>query len=82
MSDPVNHPHLTVVLRGSKRYSSYIEYHETIKDAALSAYWGQEDNTFFPDTIEDKGEIVWMSPLFAGDKYPTLVALAGMEEES
>jgi len=82
MSDPVNHPHLTVILRGKMHYSDYTEYHETVKDAYVSAYWGMEDNTFFPGTIEDEGKIVWMSRLYAGDKYPTLEALAGMEEES
>ncbi len=80
--EEANKPIPSVILRGKIHYSDYTEYHETVKDAAVSAYWGINDNTFFPDTIEDEGKIVWISPLFADDDYPTLASLAGIEEES
>jgi len=73
-------PKPSVILRGRMHYSDYTEYHETVKDAALSAYWAIIDNTFFPREIEAEGKVVWMSSMLTKDEYPTLASLAGISE--
>lgn len=71
-----------VILRGEMYKAEHIEYHETVKDASMSAYWAIIDNTFMPCQIEYEGKIVWKNGLLTNDEYPTLVSLAEMEEES
>jgi hypothetical protein len=73
-------PKPSVILRGRMHYSAYTEDHETVKQAALSAYWAITDDAFFPGTIEAEGKVVWMSQLFTNDDYPTLAVLAGISD--
>lgn len=75
-------PKPLVILRGEMYKAERIEYHETVKDASMSAYWAIIDNTFMPCQIEHEGKIVWKNGLLTNDEYPTLVSLAEMEEES
>ena len=71
-----------MILRGEMYKAEHIEYHETVKDASMSAYWAIIDNTFMPCQIEHEGKIVWKNGLLTNDEYPTLVSLAGIEDES
>lgn len=73
-------PKPSVILRGRMHYSAYTEDHETVKQAALSAYWAIIDNTFFPREIEAEGKVVWMSSMLTNDEYPTLGSLAGIPD--
>jgi hypothetical protein len=73
-------PKPPVILRGRMEYREYLEYHETVKDAAMSAYWAIIDNTFFPREIEAEGKVVWMSQMLTHDEYPTLASLAGISD--
>ena len=75
-------PKPPVTLRGEMYKTEHITYHETVAQAALAAYWAIERNDFMPCKIECEGEIVWKNGLLTNDEYPTLVSLAGMEEES
>jgi hypothetical protein len=74
-------PKPSVILRGRMHYSAYTEDHETVKQAALSAYWAITDDAFFPGTIEAEGKVVWMSSMLTNDEYPTLAVLAGISDE-
>ena len=73
-------PKPPVILRGKMYGAAHLEYHETVKDAAGSAYWAIEDNTFMPCEIEHEGEIVWKSFIVTGEIYPSLASLAGIED--
>jgi len=80
--EEANKPKPSVILRGRMHYSDYTEDHETVKQAALSAYWAITDNAFFPREIEAEGKVVWMSQFLTNDEYPTLAVLAEMEDAS
>ena len=76
----LNKPKPPVILRGKMYGAAHLEYHETVKDAAGSAYWAIEDNTFMPCEIEHEGVIVWKSFIVTGEIYPSLASLAGIED--
>ena len=73
-------PKPPVILRGKMYGAAHLEYHETVKDAAGSACWAIEDNTFMPCEIEHEGVIVWKSFIVTGKIYPSLASLAGIED--
>lgn len=70
-----------VILRGEMYKAEHITYHETVAQAALAAYWAIARNDFMPCKIECEGKIVWKNGLLTNDEYPTLVSLAGIEDE-
>jgi hypothetical protein len=76
----LNKPKPPVILRGKMYGAEHIEQHKTVKEAADSAYWAIEDNTFMPCEIEHEGEIVWKSFIMTGEIYPSLATLAGIED--
>jgi hypothetical protein len=75
-------PKRSVILRGKMFGTDHVEYCETVAQAALGAYWAIEWNDFMPCEIEAEGKIVWKSDMISKGEYPTLVSLAGIEEES
>jgi hypothetical protein len=64
-----------VILRGKMYGADHTEQHRTVKEAADSAYWAIEDNTFMPFEIEAEGVIVWKNRIISGEEYPTLASL-------
>lgn len=70
-----------VTLRGKMYGAAHLEYYETVKEAAESACWAIEDNTFMPCEIEYEGVIVWKSFIVTGEIYPSLATLAGIEDD-